>query len=144
MARFTNALPTDLIKEFEKLNMNTEKMMGEMTKAGAETVKSNVIKNFPASFKNSDIMRCLTVTRVYKTPSDKGINTKVGFYGYFYTKPNKNGKVKKVAAPLVANLFEYGNSKNTYPKKPFFRKSFKKKEIEEVMMKVQEKYIKGD
>ena len=144
MARFKNELPTDLIKEFEKLNMNTEKMVGEMTKAGAEKVISNVKSNAPAQIKNSNMMKCLKLTRVYKTLSDGGINTKVGFYDYFRTKPNKSGKTKEVAAPLVANLFEYGNSKNTYPKKPFFRKSFKKKEIEEAMKKVQDKYIKGD
>lgn len=144
MARFKNALPTDLIKEFESINMNTEKMLGEMTKAGAEKAYSNVMANLPSSFKDSDIMRCLYMTRVYKTPSDGGINTKIGFDGYFYTKPNKSGKVKLVPAPLVANLFEYGDSKGTYPKKPFFRKSFRKKEIEAVMEKVQEKYIKGD
>lgn len=144
MAKFKNELPTDLIKEFESLNMNTEKMLGEMTKAGAEKVLANVKANAPTQIKNSDMMKCLKITRVYKTPSDKGINTKVGFYGYFKTKPSKTGKTKEVPAPLVANLFEYGSSKRSYPKKPFFRKSFKKKEIEAEMLKVQEKYIKGD
>lgn len=144
MAKFKNALPKDLIKEFESLNINAEKMIGEMTKAGAEKVYSNVEANLPEAFRDSDIIRCLKVTRTYKTPSDDGINTKIGFYGYFYTKPNKSGKVTKVAAPLVANLFEYGNSKGNYPKHPFFRKSFKKKQIEEVMKTIQDKYIKGD
>lgn len=144
MAKFNNSLPTDLIKEFESLNINTDKMLGEMTQAGAEKVVANVKANAPSSIKSSNMMKCLKITRVYKTPSDKGINTKVAFYGYFKTKPDKNGKVKEVPAPLVANLFEYGDSKGIYPKKPFFRKSFKKKEIEAAMLKVQEKYIKGD
>ena len=139
MARFKNELPTDLIKEFESLNINTEKMVGEMTKAGAEKVISNVKANAPESIKNSDMMKCLKITRVYKTPSDKGINTKVMFTGYF-----SNKKGIETPAPLVANLFEYGDSKGTYPKKPFFRKSFRKKEIEAEMKKVQDKYIKGD
>ena len=139
MARFKNELPTDLIKEFESLNINTEKMVGEMTKAGAEKVISNVKANAPESIKNSDMMKCLKITRVYKTPSDKGINTKVMFTGYF-----RNKKGVETPAPLVANLFEYGDSKGTYPKKPFFRKSFRKKEIEAEMKKVQDKYIKGD
>lgn len=139
MAKFNNSLPTDLIKEFESLNINTEKMIGEMTKAGAEKVMSNVKSNAPAAVKDSDMMKCLKMTRVYKTPSDKGINTKVGFYGYF-----KNKKGVTTPAPLVANMFEYGDSKGTYPKKPFFRKSFRKKEIEAEMLKVQDKYIKGD
>lgn len=139
MARFNNSLPTDLIKEFETLNINTEKMIGEMTQAGAKRVISNVRSNAPASFKDSEIMKCLKITRVYKTPSDKGINTKVIFTGYF---KNKEGIV--TPAPLVVNMFEYGDSKGTYPKKPFFRKSFRKKEIEAEMLKVQDKYIKGD
>lgn len=139
MAKFKNELPTDLIKEFESLNINTEKMIGEMTKAGAEKVISNVKANAPSSIKNSDMMKCLKITRVYKTPSDKGINTKVMFTGYF-----RNKKGIETPAPLVANLFEYGDSKGTYPKKPFFRKSFRKNEIEAEMKKVQDKYIKGD
>lgn len=144
MAKFKNEYPEALIQVFNTLNVNTEKMLGEMTRAGAEKVYSNVEKNAPASLKDSDIMNCLEITKTYKTPTDGGINTKVGFYGYFYTKPNKSGKVRKVPAPLVVNLFEYGDSKGTYPKKPFFRKSFNKRQIENEMQKVQDKYIKGD
>lgn len=139
MARFKNALPTDLIKEFESLNINTQKMLGEMTKAGAETVRSNVKANSPSEIKDSEIMSHLTVSKTYKTPSDDGINNKVLFSGYFI---NRNGK--RTPVPLVINMFEYGSSKRNYPKKPFFRKSFRKKQIEESMLKVQDKYIKGD
>lgn len=139
MARFKNALPTDLIKEFENLNINTQKMLGEMTKAGAETVRSNVKANAPSEIKDSEIMDHLTVSKTYKTPSDDGINNKVLFSGYFI---NRNGK--RTPVPLVINMFEYGSSKRNYPKKPFFRKSFRKKQIEEAMLKVQDKYIKGD
>lgn len=139
MAKFQNALPTDLIKEFESLNINTEKMIGEMTKAGAETVYSNVKGNAPEGVGNSELMSHLKISRTYKTPSDDGINNKVLFSGYF---TNRNGKTTPVE--LVLNMFEYGSSKRNYPKKPFFRKSFRKKEIESAMMKVQDKYIKGD
>lgn len=139
MAKFQNALPTDLIKEFEKLNINTEKMLGEMTKAGAETVTSNIKGNAPSEIKDSDIMHHLIISKTYKTPSDGGINNKVLFSGYFI---NRNGK--RTPVELVLNMFEYGSSKRNYPKKPFFRKSFRKKEIEQAMLKVQDKYIKGD
>ena len=98
-----------------------------------KTVKGSV----PASFKDSEIMRCLKITRTYKTPSDDGINTKVGFYGYF---TNKEGK--KVPAPLVANVFEYGNSTTGF-KKPFFRKAFKKGEIEQAMYEAQSRASGG-
>ena len=88
----------------------------------------------PKSFKGSNIMKCFKITRVYKTPSDGGINTQVGFFDYFI---NKRG-VKR-PAPLIVNIFEHGTS--TVKKQPFMRKSFKKAEIEAEMKKVQEKYL---
>lgn len=134
MARFKEELPNDLIKMFQELDQDSERMMGEMTKAGAEKAYKNVLKNVPASFKTSNIMKCLKVTKIYKTPSDGGINTKVGFFLYFI---NKRGI--ETAAPLVANIFEHGTS--TVKKQPFMRKSFRKAEIEVEMKKVQEKYL---
>lgn len=134
MAKFDMELPNDLLKEFEKLNESTEKMIGEMTKAGAETVYKRVLKNIPKSFQNSDIMKCLKITKTYKTKSDDGINTKVAFYGYF-----KNKRGIEEPAPLIANVFEHGTS--TVKKQPFMRKSFNKTEIESEMKKVQEKYL---
>ena len=135
MAKFEMELPNELLKQFENLEQNTEKMLEEMTRAGAETVEKNIKKNVPASFKKSNIMKCLKITKTYKTPTDEGINTKVAFYGYFI-----NSKGKEVPAPLVVNVFEYGQSGKK--KKPFIRKSFNKKDIEKAMLEVQEKYIK--
>ena len=134
MASFKEELPNDLIKMFQELDQDSEKMIGEMTKAGAEVVYKNVLKNMPKSFKGSNIMKCLKITRVYKTPSDGGMNTKVALYGYF-----KNKRGVTTPAPLVANVFEHGTS--TVKKQPFMRKSFKKAEIEAEMKKVQEKYL---
>lgn len=134
MARFDVELPNDLIKQFENLDKNTEEMMGRMTQAGAGVVKQNVLSNIPKSLRKSNIMKCLKTTRIYKTPSDDGINTKVAFYGYF-----KNKRGIETPAPLVANIFEHGTS--TVQKQPFMRKSFKKTEIEKAMLKAQERYI---
>lgn len=134
MARFDVELPNDLIKQFENLDKNTEDMMGRMTQAGAGVVKQNVLSNIPKSLRKSNIMKCLKTTRIYKTPSDDGINTKVAFYGYF-----KNKRGIETPAPLVANAFEHGTS--TVQKQPFMRKSFKKSEIEKAMLKAQERYI---
>lgn len=136
MARMEVELPTELMKTFEELNVNTQKMLEEMTQEGAKTVLANVKANVPASFHSSGIMRCLKITRPYYTPSDGGRNTKVAFYGYF---GNEDGK--RTPAPLVCNLFEYGRSNSPYPKHPFMRKSFKKGQIEAAMMKVQDKYL---
>ena len=38
MARFDEELPNDLIKMFQDLDDDTEKILGEMTKAGAESL----------------------------------------------------------------------------------------------------------
>ena len=84
------------------------------------------------------MMKCLKITKTYKTPSDDGINTKVGFFGYF---KNENGRL--TPAPLVANVFEYGRSNLPFPKQPFMRKSFKKKEIEDAMLKAQKQASGG-
>lgn len=135
MANFEMELPTDLISAFSTLEKNEKKMITEMTKAGANVVLKNIKANVPSSFHSSNIMKCLKVTKTYETPTDGGINTKVAFYGYF---TNKQGK--KVPAPLVCNVFEYGRS--NFPKKPFLRKSFTNKDIEKAMLQVQKKYIK--
>lgn len=136
MARFKMELPTEILKDIEYINNNSDKIFGEMTQAGANVTINNVKSNIPKSFVDSNIMNCLKITRVYKTPSDQGINTKVGFFGYF---TNKNGV--KTPAPLVANVFEYGSSKFT--KQPFFRRSFKKAQIEKAMLEAQKKFSKG-
>lgn len=135
MAKFQAELPNDLIKEFEKLGNNAEKMMGEMTKAGAEVVYKLVKSNMAKSFKTTkSLEKGLKITKVYKTPSNDGIGVYIGFYGY-----NDEG----VPIPLIANAREYGTSSGE-AKKPFFRKSFNKKQVEQAMLEVQKKYIKGD
>ena len=138
MARFEMQLPTEIMKDIQKIYNNADEIFGEMTKAGAEVVNRNIEANVPQSIRNSKMMNCLKVTKTYKTPSDDGINTKVGFYGYF---ENEDGKT--VPAPLVANVFEYGRSGLPFPKHPFMRKSFKKSEIEQAMLKAQKRASGG-
>lgn len=138
MARFEMQLPDAIMKDFKKIYDNSDEIFGEMTKAGAEVVEKNIIANVPPSIRQSEMMKCLKKTKVYKTPSDDGINTKVGFYGYF-----KNHEGKIVPAPLVANVFEYGRSNLPFPKHPFMRKSFKKGEIEKAMLKAQKQASGG-
>lgn len=135
MARYEMELPTELLSIFSTLEKTEKKMLQDMTKAGAKVVLKNIEHNVPSSFHGSNIMKCLKVTKSYETPSDDGINTKVAFYGYFV---NKQGR--KVPAPLVCNVFEYGRS--NFPKKPFLRRAFKNAEIEKAMLEVQKKYIK--
>lgn len=136
MAKFEMQLPDDIIKDFQKIYNNSDEIFGKMVQAGVEVVYNNIKANAPSSVKSSDMMNCLKITKVYKTPSDDGINDKVGFYGYFI---NKNGKT--TPAPLVANVFEYGSTK--VQKKPFFRKSFRKAQIEKAMLKAQKEASGG-
>ena len=136
MAKFKAELPNDIIKQFEQLDKDTEKMLAEMTEAGAKVVLENIKASVPPSWCASNIMKCLKVTKTYKTPSDDGVNTKVAFYGYFINRNNE-----RIPAPLVANVTEYGRSNSPYPKKPFMRRSFKKAQIEKAMQAVQDKYI---
>lgn len=139
MARFEEILPTELIKQFETLEVNTEKMIGEMVQAGAEVAEKNIISKMPRALYQGLGSDNIILSRVYKTPSDDGINCQAMIVGYF---TNKDGEI--TPAPLVANMFEYGSSSRKYPKQPFFRQSFNKSQIEKAMLKVQEKYIKGD
>lgn len=160
MAKFKSELPYELMKVFEDLETNCEDMFGEMCKAGAEVVYNNVKANMKKAFKSTrSLEKGLKITKVYKTPSDDGINVHIGFYGYAdsdkpvtvkTTRKKKNGKATTysyersgVPIPLIAMAREYGTSKGE-KKKPFFRQSFKKKEIEQAMQEVQDKYIKGD
>ena len=138
MAKFELELPTEIMKDIQKIYDNSDEIFGAMTKAGAEVVNRNIEANVPQSIRNSKMMNCLKITKTYKTPSDDGINTKVGFYGYF---ENEDGKI--VPAPLVANVFEYGRSNLPFPKHPFMRKSFKKGEIEQAMLKAQKRASGG-
>ncbi len=136
MAGFNLELPTEMIKTLDKLSNNAEKMMGEMTKAGAEIVYQNVKSNMKSSFKSTrSLEKGLKITRTYKTKTDDGINTKVGFYGY-----TDEGK----PIPLVAMAREYGTSRGE-KKKPFFRKAFKDTErITKAMENVQSRYIENE
>lgn len=138
MASFNAELPRDILKQIEDLEKGTDKMLSEMTEAGARLVYENMKVGVPKSWYGSPIMNCLKITKTYKTPSDDGTNTKVAFYGYFI-----NEKGVKTPAPLVANVTEYGRSNSKYPKHPFMRKAFNKGKIEAAMLEVQKKYIEG-
>lgn len=144
MARFKDELPNDLIKELEKLGNECEKMIGEMTQAGAKVAYKLIKSNMATAFKSTkSLEQGLKITKVYKTPSDDGINTYVGFYGYVKGSKSTERHPYGTPIPLIAMAREYGTSRGE-AKKPFLRKSFKKKEIEQAMLQVQNKYIKGE
>lgn len=150
MAKFGIELPTDIMKDFQKIYNNSDEIFGGMTKAGAEVVLRNVLQKCP------DVIRPYAkLTRVYKTPSDDGINTKVIFTGYLPFKGNRqffnvrggNGKMyhnnKGIPADFLAIMYEYGRSTLPFPKKPFFRRSWNKGQIEKAMYDAQKKLSGG-
>ena len=143
MAKFNAELPNDLMKVFRDLETDAPQMMGEMCQAGAKVVYKKVEGNLENVFSRTEtLLKGLKITKVYKTPTDDGINVHIGFYGYDTSKVSEkypNGK----PIPLIAMAREYGTSSGEQ-KKPFFRKAFSKKEIEKAMMEVQSRYIKDD
>jgi hypothetical protein len=142
VAKFNAELPNDLLKVFEDLETNSSTMMGEMCKAGAEVVHSKIVAGIGKAFASTDkLLKGLKVTKVYETPSDDGIKVHIGFYGYDGAPTKQYPKGKPI--PLIAMAREYGTSSGE-KKKPFFRKSFAKKEIEQAMMEVQNRYIKDE
>ncbi len=141
MAKFEIVEPLEIVKALEELEDSADTIFGEMTNAGAKVVHKNVLTNMKRVFKTTkSLEKGLKITRVYKTPSDDGINTYIGFYGYDGVPTKKYPQGTPI--PLKALAREFGTP--TEAKKPFFRKSFNKKQIEDEMLKVQNKYIKGD
>lgn len=138
MAKFVADIDESVLKDISYIDKQFDHIFGGMTKAGADVVYKNVISSLPESLRSSGFSSHVKLSKVYKTPSDDGINTKVMITGYFI---NKDGR--KTPAPLVANMFEYGSDKRNYPKQPFFRKSFKKSQIMKAMEEAQKNLSGG-
>ena len=84
---FKLELPTEIMKDIQKIYDNTDEILGEMTRAGAAVVEANMRSNAPQVLKDY-----VKVTRTYRTPSDGGINTKVIVKGYIpFSDPNRKG-----------------------------------------------------
>lgn len=140
MAKFKAELPNDLVKMFEELEDDSKYIFGEMTQAGAKVVKENVKKNMKKSFKTTKSLdKGLIMSKVQTTSDGDSVQTWIGFWGYDTSKASKKYPKGK-PIPLIALAREYGTSSGE-SKKPFFRKSFKKDEIESEMRKVEEKYL---
>ena len=138
MAKLVIDIDDSVLKDISYIDKQFDHVFGGMTKAGAEVVYKNVRSALPESLRSSGFSSYVKLSRVYKTPSDDGINTKVMITGYFINKDRR-----KTPAPLVANMFEYGSSKKNYPKQPFFRKSFKKSQIMKAMEEAQKSLSGG-
>ena len=152
MAKFNLELPSEIMKDVDKIYKNSDAIFGGMTKAGAEVALNNAKANCP----NKKLHSHIKLSKIYKTPSDDGINTKVVITGWipfsnpnrkFFTRSGAGGdkysSTEGVPADFLAKLYEYGRSNAPFPKKPFFRKAFKKKQIESAMLTAQKKLSGG-
>lgn len=161
MAKYSAEFGNDVLKEMERVHRDSKKIFGAMTKAGAEVTASNVKKNCPVS----GLQDHVAITKTYETPTDDGINTKVYFKGYMPFKGGRRKFVRRgkagsdkyettegVPAAFVAQVTEYGtserltdlgDSRGVITKRPFFRKSFKKQDIERAMLDAQRKESGG-
>lgn len=155
MAHFKADFGADTLKEMQRVHRDADQIFGAMTRAGAEVVAANTKKNCPVSGLESHVK----ISRTYKTASDDGIATKVYFSGYMPFKGGRQKFVRRgrsggekyettegVPAAFVAQSTEYGTTerftdtgenRGVITKRPFFRKSFKKHEIEQAMLDAQ-------
>ena len=131
MARFEMFVPEEIEKQLDKLYNDTPKIFGAMTKAGARIVADELKATAP----HPDIAANIKLTKIYETPSDGAINTKVLLVG--------RTKVSNAPLALVANCFEYGRSNLPFPRKPFLRKAFDPRRIEKVMKDKQREMTGG-
>lgn len=152
MASFGLELPDEIMKDFEKIEKNTEEIFGAMTRAGAKVVEGNIRSSVPLK----EMAEHIHTTKTYKTPTDGGINTKVYLNGYlpfsgsrktFSRRGKAGGTVyvtsKGIPVDFLANIYEYGRSNAPFPKKPFLRKAFKSEQIERAMLEEQRKASGG-
>ena len=161
MAKFNLQLPSDIMDDLKKLSNNSDKIFGKMTEEAAKSVAQTVKATAPLP----EIAQGVTTTKVYKTPSDDGINTKVIFRGdvplkggrmQFTRRGRVGGKKyttkKGVPIEFLAQVWEYGTSprytdtgayRGYIGKKPYFRKAFKKDQIERIMREVQKRESGG-
>lgn len=144
MAGYNVELPTDVLKQLTDMDNGTDKMMGEMVQAGSNIVIAGVRAALSGSFATTkSLLQGLKLTRVYRTPSDDGINVKVAFYGYSRFHKNRTYP-QGVPIDLIAKAREFGSSRGEAPR-PFFRKQFKRTaEITSAMQAVQDRYIPKD
>lgn len=145
MAHFKAVLPNEVFADVHALAGGCDEMINQMVIAGAEVVKENVYKRMPDGLKKYANSETLHVTKPYKMPKMGATACSIWFGGYKkeidgkdHSKDDDHG----TALELIANMFEYGSKHRNYPKQPFLRRSFHKREIERAMLKAQKKFIK--
>ena len=132
MAKFSAELPTDLIKEFERMDIDSDDMFSDMVDAGLNCIYQNINASMNRAFKSTKSLRKGFVkTKPKRLKRSDGFGGFVGFDGY-----TDDG----TPIPLIAMAREYGTSRGE-AKRPFVRTSVHKGEIESAMLKVQNNYL---
>ncbi len=142
MAKFNAEVGLEILDGLERMGRKSDQVFGEMVERGADAVLRNIRSNMRGSYKSTRSLEAgLGKTRVYKTPSDDGVAVKVGFRGYSPIHKSKRFN-SGVPVPLIAIAREKG-TKRGEARKPFFRKSFNRSQIEAEMKKVEPKLFEG-
>lgn len=108
MAKLVVTMPDEIIRQVKSIDDNYDKIFGGMTDAGADVMMGYIQKGAKWAFgsKATNPLKALKKTKVYKTPSDGGINTKVAFYGYQKPKKKKDGTNVRV---MIKGKYDYTN-----------------------------------
>ncbi len=108
MAKMVVTLPDEVINDVKRIDSNYDRIFGGMTDAGADVMMSYIQKGAKWAFGSAAAkpLKALKKTKVYKTPSDGGINTKVAFYGYQGPKFTKDGRYVKV---IIRGKYDYSS-----------------------------------
>lgn len=150
MAKMVTVLPDKEIKAFERMNIECDEFLGNITKAGAKVAAANMKSHVPVPAMASKVK----TSKTYKTPSDGGINTQAYISGYipfsdpsrkYFSRRGGNGTMyhtkEGVPADFLAKVFEYGRKSAPFPKKPFVRASFTNNNVKSAMETEQNKAI---
>lgn len=142
MARFEVTLPTDLIRQLDKLGSKGDEISYKMLKAGAVILRDELDKNlkknlysgrkYDNNYPTGALEKSLTIDKPKK---DKNGNNSIRIY---FKGKDSNG----VPNALKAAVMEYGSSKQQ--KKPFIRPAEKavEKEVNAEMQKIFDEEIR--
>ena len=122
--------PDEMLLKLSKLGKNIDRISGQMLEDAAEIIQEEAEKNLQAvigsntkhkSRSTGKLLRFVKATKAYKIENGRS-HIRIGIWGYYYV----NGR--KIPAPLVANVFEFGRKNGKLPHaKKWLRPAFRKK-----------------
>jgi len=127
MAQSKVILPTEVIKQLEALEKETDNIVDKMLDAGARAVtpevESNLKKAVTGEYATGELEKSI---KVKKIKNKKGASRFITFTGTSRLQRAKNGRIYKRKKPArlneIAAVLEYG--KSDQPPRPFLRPAF--------------------